>query len=408
MGALLLKKATITVIFLSLGIGQAYSQIGCTDILANNYNPTATQNDGSCTYNPATVSTTNTYPLDAKLAETSGLIYWNGKLWTQNDSGDPNLYELNPFDGSLTDSVSLSPQVNEDWEEISQDENYVYVGDFGNNVNGNRTNLKIIRVSKASLLARTPQMDTINFAYEDQTDFTPQRANNTDYDCEAFIITDSAIFLFTKEWVSNKTRLYKLPKTPGTYQAELQDTYDVDGLITGAVYKKEKGIIALSGYSKILQPFVFLLYDYTGEDFFARNKRKLNVNLPLHQVEAITTEDGLNYYISNERLDNAGTIQQLHILNLSPYLENYLSVLPIKSPVAFKIYPNPTTSYLKIIDNQSLFPIKYSVMDMAAKIVKKGMLTSQNPAIDVSTMPVGTYILKLGQKRLNSFKFIKK
>src|SRR5699024_10353008 len=122
-------------------------------------------------------------------------------------------------------------QINHDWEEIAQDENYIYVGDFGNNVSGNRTDLKIIRVSKSSILEDNPQMDEINFSYEDQTDFTTKEPNNTDYDCEAFEITEEAIFLFTKEWLSKETRLYKLPKTPGTYMAKLQDSYNVNGLI---------------------------------------------------------------------------------------------------------------------------------------------------------------------------------
>ncbi|CAM3497296.1 T9SS type A sorting domain-containing protein [Aequorivita lipolytica] len=408
MKLLVLKKTAITIMVLLLGISEIHSQMGCTDPLANNYDPSATQNDGSCTYDPVTVSTTNTYALDAVLAENSGLIYWNDNLWTQNDSSDTNLYELDPSNGSILASVSLDPLLNEDWEEISQDEDYVYVGDFGNNANGNRTDLKIIRVSKVSIQAGTPQMDIINFAYEDQTDFTPQGPNNTNYDCEAFIVTESSIFLFTKEWVSNETRLYKLPKIPGTYQALLQEGFDVNGLITGAVYKNDRGIIALSGYSTILQPFVFLLYDYTGENFLGGNKRKLGVSLPFHQVEGITTADGLNYYISNERFNTTGTIQQLHTLNLTPYLENYLIVIPIEDSVQFKIYPNPTTSILEIMDSQSLFPIKYTLVDTAAKKVREGTLTAQNPTIDVSALSVGTYILRLGQETSNSFRVIKK
>ncbi len=400
------KNHYIILIFFVFYMGSIHSQMGCTDPLANNYDPSATQNDGSCTYDAATVSPSNTYPLDILLAETSGLILWNAHLWTQNDSGDTNLYELDPSNGSIISSVSLDPLLNVDWEEISQDQDYVYVGDFGNNANGNRTDLKIIRISKASIQAGTPQVEFINFAYEDQTDFSPQGPNNTDYDCEAFIVTDSAIFLFTKEWVSNETRVYRLPKTPGTYMATLEDGLDVNGLITGAVYKSEEGIIALSGYSPTLQPFVFLLYDFTGEDFFGGNKRKLGISLPFHQVEGIASADGLNYYISNERFDTTGTIQKLHTLNLTPYLENYLIVVPIEDSMQFKIYPNPTKSTLEIIDSQSLFPIIYTLLDTAGKKVMEGTLTSQNPRIDISVMPEGTYFLKLGQG-LNSFKIIK-
>ena len=408
MRAFLLKNITVQITILLLGIGQIYSQTGCTDPLANNYDSSATQNDGSCIYDPVNVSTTNSYPLDSVLEETSGLIYWDDTLWTHNDNGDTILYRLNPSDGSIAGNVSLYPQVNKDWEEISQDEDYVYVGDFGNNVNGNRTDLKIIRVSKTSILAGTPEMDIINFEYEDQIDFTPKGPNNTNYDCEAFIITDDYIFLLTKEWVSNQTRVYKLPKIPGTYQAELQDTFQINGLVTGAVYNKDKGIIALSGYNNYLQPFVFLLYDFTGEDFFGGNKRKLGLNLPFHQVEGITTEDGLNYFISNERFDTMGTTQQLHTLDLTSYLEGYLNILPFEDSVQFKIFPNPTSSILKIIGNENLFPSKYTIVDSTARKVKEGILTTQNSVIDISELSVGTYILKLEQKNLKPFKIIKK
>lgn len=408
MSSFFLNKVTITITFLLLGIGQIHAQGGCMDSLANNYDPTATQNDGSCTYDAVSVSVTSTYPLDVVLSETSGLVYWNDMLWTQNDSSDSNLYELNPSDGSIASSISLDPQVNVDWEEISQDEDYIYVGDFGNNVNGNRTDLKIIRVSKISILSGTPQMDILNFVYEDQIDFTPKGTNNTDFDCEAFFVTDDAIFLFTKEWVSNKTSVYKLPKTPGTYQAELQDTYNINGLVTGAVYKKDEGIIALSGYNNILQPYVFLLYDFSGEDFFGANKRKLGVNLPFHQVEGITTEDGLNYFITNERFDTTGTTQKLHTLDLTPYFEEYLSVLTLEESFKFEIFPNPTTSILKIKEIQDILPIKYTILGTAAKKLKEGTLTDQNPNIDVSELSMGTYIIKLGQRNMNSFRFIKK
>ena len=404
----LLKKVAFSLIVIFLGIGKMYSQLGCTDPLANNYDPNASQNDGSCIYDPVTLQPTNSYELDEVLAETSGLVYWNNSLWTQNDSGDINLYELDPSNGTITNSVSLASQINVDWEEISQDENYIYVGDFGNNVNGNRTDLKILRVTKASIAAGTAIIDTINFAYEDQVDFTPQGANNTDYDCEAFIISDDAIFLFTKEWVSNATRVYKLPKTPGTYQAELQDTFNIEGLVTGSVFKRENGIIALSGYNSILQPFVFLLYDFTAEDFFGANKRKLALNLPFHQVEGITTQDGLNYFITNEKFNTTGTPQKLHSLNLTPYLEGYLSIPSAENIVQFKIFPNPTTSNIEIKDTQNLFPIKYIVLDVAAKKIMEGTLSTQNSRIDISELAEGTYILKLGEKIINSFRVLKK
>jgi hypothetical protein len=66
------------------------AQLGCTDPLANNYNPAATQNDGSCTYQNANISPIRSNTLPALLDETSGLIFWNDKIWTHNDDIDIN------------------------------------------------------------------------------------------------------------------------------------------------------------------------------------------------------------------------------------------------------------------------------------------------------------------------------
>lgn len=253
---------------------------GCTDPLANNYNAAATINDGSCTYNTALVSPTSSTILAPGLAETSGLIFWNNSLWTHNDNSDINLYSLDTLSGTILQNYTVTGVANIDWEEISQDDIYVYVGDFGNNANGNRTDLKILRMEKNSLLLNNPVVDTINFSYSNQTDFSPTGGNNTDFDCEAFVVSSDSIFLFTKQWVSNKTSIYTLPKTPGSYIANLKSTWDVSGLVTGATYLQDKRLIVLCGYSMTLQPFLFLLYDFNENEFLTAIKEKYLCHCP--------------------------------------------------------------------------------------------------------------------------------
>ena len=240
---------------------------GCTDPLAINYNSKATKNDGSCVYNSASLSVTTSFILPAVIEETSGLIYWNNFFWTHNDNVDKNLYALKLNDLENYQKYSLTEITNIDWEEVSQDNDYLYVGDFGNNSNGNRTNLKILRIEKKSLMAGSPVIDSISFIYSNQTDFSGTGANKTDFDCEAFIVGTDNIYLFTKQWVTQKTGIYLLSKTPGNHIASLTATLDVQGLITGSVYLKHERLIALCGYSTLLQPFIFLLYDFLENDF---------------------------------------------------------------------------------------------------------------------------------------------
>jgi hypothetical protein len=103
---------------------------------------------------------------------------------------------------------------------------------------------------------------------------------------------------------------------------------NVNGLITGGVILEDKKIIVLCGYSKKLQPFLYLLYDYKGTDFFSGNKRKIQLKLPFHQIEGIATRDGLHYYLTNENFQRKPFIsvsQQLHFVDLKTYFEFYLS-----------------------------------------------------------------------------------
>ncbi|MEZ0005056.1 hypothetical protein ABH942_000399 [Flavobacterium sp. 28YEA47A] len=300
--------------------------VGCTDPLSKNYNPEATINDGSCQYKRAAIQPEFSKKLDQKVHETSGLIFWEGKLWTHNDDKDTTIYGLDTISGSIQETYILKNVVNKDWEEISQDNSYLYIGDFGNNVAGNRTNLHILRIDKKSL-PLNPVIDTISFRYSDQINFIPSKANKTDYDGEAMIVSKDSIYIFTKQWKSKKTALYSLPKTPGNYVAQLKTVHDIRGLVTGAVFLEPENAIVLCGYSKHLKPFLYLLYDFQGTDFFTGNKRKIKLRLPFHQIEGIATTDGLHYYLTNENFSIKPFInkpQKLHRVDLSRYLGIYI------------------------------------------------------------------------------------
>jgi hypothetical protein len=384
---------------------------GCTDPQATNFNSQATQNDGSCQYGAGTVAPVSTLSLDSNLIETSGLIFWNDQLWSHNDNTDTNLYTIDTLTAQVNQHYALSGVVNYDWEEISQDSEYVYIGDFGNNVSGNRTDLKILRIEKNSLLNNVPQIDTLFFSYADQIDFTATGNNSTDYDCEAFIVSHDSIYLFTKQWVSNKTSLYVIPKLPGTYSATLKSTYDVQGMITGATFLESERLIVLCGYTNLLQPFLTLLYDYLGSEFFSGNKRKLNVSLPFHQTEGIATNNGLKYYLSNESFIQAPFInnpQKLHILDLTTYLGDYLNSVINSTSNSFNlsesfIYPNPASTEFRI-SNLKQFPVQFELKDISGKIVSCGLLSGPNESINMYSINKGIYFLTLGHE---NFKIIR-
>ena len=314
-------------LFFFLFVSSTYGQIsGCTDSLSKNYNPNATKNDGSCLYSVYKIKPQHSIRLSDSIKETSGLIAFDHLLWTHNDDHDKTIYGLDSL-GKIRKKIILNKVMNHDWEEISQDSTHLYIGDFGNNYRGNRTDLQILRIKKKSFLEENPIIDTISFSYPNQTGFKPQKGNTTNFDCEAFIVSKDSIYLFSKEWSSFKTSIYVLPNQPGKYIAKLKEILNTEGLVTGAAYLESKKLIVLCGYSKKGKSFLYLLYDFKDYDFLSGNKRKINLKLPFHQIEGIATKDGLHYYLTNESLIRKPILnipQQIHYFDLSSLLNSYL------------------------------------------------------------------------------------
>ena len=304
-----------------------YSQIsGCTDFRAKNFNPNATQNNGSCYYPKSKIKAQFVTQLSDSIPESSGLIAFDSLLWTHNDDHDTTLYGMDES-GKIRKKIILPHVVNQDWEEITQDESYIYIGDFGNNYQGNRNNLHILKFNKNSIYNENPRCDTISFSYDKQIDFSSQAANTTNFDCEAFIVYQDSIYLFTKEWKNKKTTIYNLPNSPGNHIAKAKASLTIKGLVTGVTFLPTQKMLVLCGYTKKGKTFLYLLYDFKTTDFFSGNKRKINLKLRFHQIEGIATFDGSNYYITNEHLQLKPIInvpQKLHKINLDTFLNSSL------------------------------------------------------------------------------------
>ena len=418
--------------FFIVSVGDCMAQVcGCTDSLAINYNTSATINDGSCQYEDAVIYPVEVGAIDPRLDNTSSLIYWGNGYWTFNDKTNCCLYLLDSTNAVVLDSLCIEGIENKDIEEIAQDSLYLYLGDVGNNV-GWRQDLHILRISKESLLNRTFEVDTIWFSYEDQTDFSYQ-LESTDFDCEAFVVTRDSIYLFTKQWGSEQTTFYGIPKTPGTYIAHRHETCDVQGLVTGATYVPEYRLVVLCGYDfnggnyvTALHPFIVLLYDFQGDNFFSGNKRRLDFEmLAKEQMEAIATANALDYYFTNEHfnttymgitLDRPAKLQRL---DLREYLLPYLSRFGVTgNPAAvpslptdradFWIYPNPATDRLYIDCPRTYLGASYEIRNLNGQRVAAGVLKERFVSLGDRNMPAGEYVLVIRKNKIiKTFSFIK-
>ncbi len=241
--------------------------------------------------------------LSNSIKETSGLLYFNGSLITHNDSGnDATLFELDDETGEILRSVELINAVNVDWEDIAQDENFIYIGDFGNN-SGNRRDLAIYKIGKQEYLSQNQVTASVmSFSYEDQLEFEP--VSNSDWDAEALFVLDDSLYILTKQWQSLGTTLYRLPKNGENVTAEKVEEYNVNGLVTGAVYNKELNQLVVIGYSPFLLPFIEIIDQLSAAPPFFINTNRTELEIVPLQVESIAT-DGQRYFFTSEEFINA-------------------------------------------------------------------------------------------------------
>lgn len=238
--------------------------------------------------------------LSSKIDETSGLINFNGRIITHNDSGDkPNLYEIDITSGKVIRTVTISNAVNIDMEDIAQDENSIYLCDIGNNSN-KRKNQTIYKISKADYLIKDKVVaEIIRIKYKEQINFTKTN-RKTNFDAEAVVNINDELFLFTKNWGDLKTSVYKIPKEKGNYTLTKIDSFDINGLITAATYNENTKTVILTGYLDF-KPFIVELTNFSSNSpLDGKIDKKSIVVSGSKQIEGITVNPDGSYYMSAE------------------------------------------------------------------------------------------------------------
>ena len=336
--------------------------------------------------------------LDPLLDNTSSLFYWEGDLWTCNDHGEVVFHALDTTTGAILRSVATGVMPN-DMEEVAQDDAYFYLGDFGNNHELLRTDLRVLRFLKSDLLAGRIRPDTIAFEYEgyDPSVVKGKGLPTTDFDCEAMVAGTDSLYLFSKQWGSYQTVCYSLPKQPGTYTAYGRDTLDVQGMVTGACLLPGARMLALCGYNIICQPFVWLLYGYDGNRFFGGGQLRIDLDNGIGlQVESIATADGRHFFLTNEHFSRMGFDRPAQLLSLDlTDIITQLAVsdtggvgLPVlEEPEQWGLQPNPTTGVVEI-DREGVELVE--VMDAAGRLM---MSSQRGRQVDISGLPGGAYVV---------------
>jgi len=305
--------------------------------------------------------------LSANLSECSGLHMIDGSLLSIEDSGNDNaVFEIDTVTGEIVREVIIGNTENIDWESITADESFLYIGDFGNN-NGSRQDLRIFRVPLDEYLDSdiTQSVEVISFNYADQTDFTSNPLA-TNFDAEAFCSYGDSLILFSKNWLNGYSKVYKIPKAPGNHQITVTDSINAQGFVTGCDCNSDLEVIHLIGHNALLQPFVVRLSNFSPEWITDGliDRDGLSTDLgQSSQIEGVTSSYSSKLFVSSEQFFN--TSAWLFDLNwdIDLSIEN-----PQKLELEGFVSPNPSNGSFRV-DFEGFTELQ--VIDHSGKVVYK-------------------------------------
>jgi|GEM_PF-6976141 len=279
--------------------------------------------------------------------QASGIVWLtnNQDVWVHNDfwGGAPladknKIFKLNlnntgpgvPI--SIAQTITINEpgvnSVNIDWEDITKDENNnVYIGNFGNENGGVN---RILKISNPNNLGATVTPQTIYFQYP------IQNGNEVVFNTEAMFYFNGNIYLFSKNlrdditgYEANAyTYLFKIPASISTaanpHQAQLNGSFktDIDDTgnnllwrVTGADISPDENKVAL-----LCQSRLWLFTCFNGDDFFGGTSIYADFykdgNLFTSQKEGIAFADNQSLYIS----EDGGNTRFINI-NISDLIE---------------------------------------------------------------------------------------
>ncbi len=287
-----------------------------------------------------------------KVVEQSSGLYvaFPDQIWTHADAGsEPRLYIVDSTATLIPHNLKIKTATNIDWEEVTADKDNgrFYIGDFGNNSN-NRKDLRIYVIPLPEILSavEVPPLETINFSYEDQTDFNAPSATWR-FDAEAMVAMGDSIYIFTKPRTtpfSGDTRIYRVPSVGGTHKAIFVTSFLTDpangkGQITAAAMSPKKDKAVLMSNDKL-----WVFTNFKNKKHFWEGTVQSFLFSKSLQREGVSFSDDCTLYISNEKNNNgAAMLARLNICNL------LTANTDIAAPVEVgKVYPNPSNDNVTI------------------------------------------------------------
>jgi len=254
--------------------------------------------------------------LPQELEEVSGMLYWQNKLVMLNDGNNAAaLYITDTSGAKLLQTVVLAGIENKDWEALAQDDRFFYIADVGNNKSGNRKDLVIYQVPKLLLNAKTAviripnsSIGRIRFSYANKVSFAAEKDNTAQFDCEAMLVHNQQLHLFTKNWSGQTSYHYTIPTKPGTYKAALAGQLQTgDFKITDASWNGKNWLL-LTAYTKQGKVGLFAIQQHGKTISLKGNVRQFELPSAIQtgQLESVCFDSNNTGWLATEAFSARG------------------------------------------------------------------------------------------------------
>ena len=211
-------------------------------------------------------------------------------VWTIEDQGNENLLFGFNKNGELIRKIRITNVENNDWEDLSSDDQgNLYIGDFGNNDN-ERQNLAIYKINAADLNKEEAEAsEIVQFYYPEQKDFPPKKKDKV-FDVESFLVFNNQFYLFTKNRSSDfdgTTSLYRIDNNSQTKlpAKKISEFVTCDNFnhcaVTSAAISPDKKKVAILSSDK-----VWVFTDFKDDNFFSGKSKTI-------ELESFTQKEGL-------------------------------------------------------------------------------------------------------------------
>ena len=119
-------------------------------------------------------------------------------------------------------------------------------------------------VNKIPKSQNLDSFELINFSYPEHKSFNYRKSSM--FDAEGLISIDDYLLIFTKNRAKKITDIYRLPKTPGTYNAIKIGSINTESIVTGADFDKNNNLLALTSTISFNEYYLLIIENFSIEN----------------------------------------------------------------------------------------------------------------------------------------------